>query len=120
MNELSQSLEQKGSGHFASLSSRLSLLVKPSVAAWVPIPLRLIAGYGFMQHGFAKLSRGPEAFAAILHAIGAHLASLRCLPSLAALVFGGSGTMENRPLSGIQTSAKEFSKFCNLQDIITS
>jgi uncharacterized membrane protein YphA (DoxX/SURF4 family) len=24
-------------------------------------------GYGFMEHGFAKLSRGPESFAAILH-----------------------------------------------------
>src|SRR5215470_3792854 len=42
MNELSQSLEQKGSSHFASLSRRLTLLVKPSVAARVPIPLRLI------------------------------------------------------------------------------
>jgi hypothetical protein len=27
------------------------------------IPLRLIVGYGFVPHGFAKQSRGPEAFA---------------------------------------------------------
>jgi len=40
------------------------------IARWAPIPLRLIVGYGFMEHGFAKLSRGPEAFAAILHAMG--------------------------------------------------
>src|SRR5947209_15486947 len=40
------------------------------LSRWAPIPLRLIVGYGFMAHGFAKLSRGPEAFAAILHAIG--------------------------------------------------
>src|SRR5215470_12508623 len=40
------------------------------VAVWAPIPLRLIVGYGFMEHGFAKLSKGPENFAAILHAIG--------------------------------------------------
>jgi putative oxidoreductase len=32
--------------------------------------LRLIVGYGFMQHGFAKLSRGPEAFATVLQAMG--------------------------------------------------
>ena len=32
--------------------------------------MRLIVGYGFMQHGFAKMSRGPDAFAAILHALG--------------------------------------------------
>src|SRR5215469_3989740 len=41
-----------------------------AIARWAPIPLRLIVGYGFMEHGFAKLSRGPEAFAAILHAMG--------------------------------------------------
>jgi putative oxidoreductase len=37
---------------------------------WSPIPLRLIVGYGFMQHGFAKLSRGADTFAAILHGMG--------------------------------------------------
>ena len=40
-----------------------------SIARWAPIPLRLIVGFGFMEHGFAKLSRGPDAFAAILHAL---------------------------------------------------
>jgi putative oxidoreductase len=44
----------------------LRLLTQPPMARWLPIPLRLIVGYGFMQHGFAKLSRGPDAFAAIL------------------------------------------------------
>lgn len=40
------------------------------IARWAPIPLRLIVGYGFMAHGFAKLSKGPEAFATILQAMG--------------------------------------------------
>ena len=40
------------------------------IARWAPIPLRLIVGYGFMAHGFAKLSRGPDIFAAALHGIG--------------------------------------------------
>ena len=35
-----------------------------------PLPLRLIVGYGFMAHGLAKLSRGPETFAVVLHTIG--------------------------------------------------
>jgi putative oxidoreductase len=39
-------------------------------ARWAPIPLRLIVGFGFMQHGFAKMSRGPDAFAVILRALG--------------------------------------------------
>jgi putative oxidoreductase len=37
---------------------------------WHAFPLRLIVGYGFMAHGYAKLARGPENFAAILHALG--------------------------------------------------
>ena len=40
------------------------------IARWTPIPLRLIVGYGFIQHGFAKLSKGPVAFAAILQGLG--------------------------------------------------
>ena len=41
-----------------------------SFSRWAPIPLRLIVGYGFMAHGFAKLGKGPDAFASILHALG--------------------------------------------------
>jgi putative oxidoreductase len=63
MKDLRQSSEQGYSGRFAFLG-------RASVSRWAPIPLRLIVGYGFMQHGFAKLFRGPDAFAAILHAIG--------------------------------------------------
>ena len=37
---------------------------------WAPLPLRLIVGYGFIAHGWAKLSRGPDMFAVILHTIG--------------------------------------------------
>ena len=37
---------------------------------WAPIPLRLIVGYGFMMHAYAKIFKGPERFVDILHAIG--------------------------------------------------
>ena len=40
------------------------------MSRWASIPLRLIVGYGFMEHGLAKLSKGPDAFAAILQAMG--------------------------------------------------
>jgi putative oxidoreductase len=40
------------------------------IARWAPIPLRLIVGYGFMEHGFAKLSKGLDAFGGILQAMG--------------------------------------------------
>jgi len=70
MNQLTQALEQEGSSRFEFLSRGLAFLARPSIARWAAIPLRLIVGYGFMEHGFAKLSRGPEAFGAILHTIG--------------------------------------------------
>lgn len=37
---------------------------------WAAIPLRLIVGYGFVAHGYAKMVRGPEQFASVLHALG--------------------------------------------------
>jgi putative oxidoreductase len=41
-----------------------------SLGRWAPIPLRLIAGYGFLEHGLAKLTKGPDTFANILQTIG--------------------------------------------------
>ena len=37
---------------------------------WAAFPLRLIVGYGFMAHGYAKVMNGPDRFAASLHALG--------------------------------------------------
>lgn len=37
---------------------------------WAILPLRLVVGYGFMAHGFAKWSRGPEKFATLLGILG--------------------------------------------------
>jgi putative oxidoreductase len=39
--------------------------------AWGLLPLRLIVGYGFLAHGVAKWSAGPESFGKFLHLIGA-------------------------------------------------
>jgi len=48
----------------------IDLISRSPIAHWAPIPLRLIVGYGFMEHGFAKLARGLDAFPAILQALG--------------------------------------------------
>jgi putative oxidoreductase len=42
------------------------LISRSPIVRWAPVPLRLIVGYGFMEHGFAKL----DAFPAILQALG--------------------------------------------------
>jgi putative oxidoreductase len=59
------------------------------MARWAPIPLRLIVGYGFMQHGFAKLSRGPDAFAAILQALGVPAPHLMAWLTILTELLGG-------------------------------
>ena len=33
----------------------IDLISRSPIARWAPVPLRLIVGYGFMEHGFAKL-----------------------------------------------------------------
>src|SRR5260370_24809702 len=61
------------------IARRFEWLRRFPIASWAPIPLRLIVGYGFMEHGFAKLATGPDAFPAILQALdwpGPRLVSL--------------------------------------------
>lgn len=48
----------------------LDLLSGFPLARWAPILLRLIVGYGFMEHGLAKLARGADSFTTILGEIG--------------------------------------------------
>ena len=60
-----------------------------AAARWAPVPVRLIVGYGFMEHGFAKLARGPEAFAMILHAIGVPAPHLMAWFTILIEVLGG-------------------------------
>src|SRR5580704_4335292 len=53
-----------------ALLDRCSRLFPSLPSSWYAIPLRLIVGFGFMEHGYAKLARGPDDFANILHALG--------------------------------------------------
>lgn len=41
------------------------------IQRWALVPLRLVIGWGFIVHGYAKLARGADHFAEILTALGA-------------------------------------------------
>ena len=56
---------------------------------WAPIPLRLIVGYGFMVHGYAKISKGPERFVDILLAIGVPAPELMAWATIIVELVGG-------------------------------
>ena len=75
-----------------TLLAQASKLVSSSLpvpAAWYAIPLRLVVGFGFMQHGYAKLARGPEDFINILHAIGVPMAFLLGWATIIVELVGG-------------------------------
>jgi putative oxidoreductase len=49
----------------------------------------MIVGLGFVEHGYAKLSRGADGFIAILHAIGVPFADLMGRATIAVEIVGG-------------------------------
>jgi putative oxidoreductase len=59
------------------------------VKQWAAIPLRLIVGYGFMAHGYAKIVKGPDHFFAILHALGVPAPQLMGWATIGVELFGG-------------------------------
>jgi putative oxidoreductase len=61
----------------------------PVPPAWYALPLRLIVGLGFMQHGYAKLARGPDDFIAILHAMGVPFPDLLGSATICVELVGG-------------------------------
>ena len=73
----------------ASTFRRLAFAPLPVPQDWFAIPLRLIVGYGFLEHGYAKLARGPDDFIAILHAIGMPFAFFLGWATIVIEVVGG-------------------------------
>ena len=69
--------------------ARLRRFVSRVPTSWYAIPLRLIVGYGFMEHGYAKLARGPESFAHILAALGVPMPELAAWATVVVELFGG-------------------------------
>ncbi len=58
-------------------------------APYAAIPLRLIVGYGFLAHGLAKWSKGPEVFAGILHAMGVPMPDVMAWVTIATEIVSG-------------------------------
>jgi len=58
-------------------------------ARWSSLPMRLLVGCGFIEHGFAKLSRGPDAFANILQQLGVPLPQVAAWVTIGTEIIGG-------------------------------
>lgn len=70
-----------------------------TAARWAPIPLRLIVGCGMIQHGFAKLSRGPDVFAATLHGLSVPAPHLMAWITIVIELAGGLATLAGFAIS---------------------
>ncbi len=84
--------------------ARLTTLLE---GVWYAIPLRLMVGYGVMEHGYAKLARGPESFVNILHAIGVPEPSLLAGLTILVELIGGFAVLIGAfiPLASIPMAA---------------
>ncbi len=72
---------------------RLFALAPQPPKAWCAIPLRLIVGYGFMEHGYAKIVHGPDAFANILQALGMPAPALLAWATILIELLGGAAVL---------------------------
>lgn len=74
---------------------------KPAVATRIPsdvqryaaIPLRAVVGVGFVEHGWAKLIKGPEAFTAILESLHVPFPHLSAYLTIATELLGGAALL---------------------------
>jgi len=85
----------------------IDLISRTPIARWAPVPLRLIVGYGFMEHGFAKLARGLDAFPAILQALGVPAPHLMGWLTILVEILGGLAVLLGAlvPLASIPMAA---------------
>ena len=64
--------------------------ISSAMQRYAAIPLRAIAGGGFVQHGWAKLNKGPEAFASILQSLHVPFPHLSAYLTISVELLGGA------------------------------
>ncbi len=68
-------------------------LLQGGLSRYAALPLRAIVGFGFMQHGYAKLTKGPEAFAGILQALHVPAPHLAAYATITVELLGGAALL---------------------------
>jgi len=64
-----------------------------AISRYGALPLRAIVGIGFLQHGYSKLSKGPEAFASILNSLHVPLPHLAAYLTIGVELLGGAAVL---------------------------
>lgn len=78
-----------------------------TIRRWAALPLRLIVGYGFIAHGYAKVMNGPDRFAASLHGLGVPAAHSMAWVTIICELVGGLAVLVGAwiPLVSVPLSA---------------
>jgi len=81
--------------------------ITAKLGQYASIPLRLIVGYGFMAHGYAKTVHGPEHFINILHTIGVPAPQLMGWATIITELVGGLAVLVGAyvPLASVPLAA---------------
>jgi putative oxidoreductase len=76
-----------------SMASPLRFEPSAALVRYAPLALRLIVGFGFMEHGYAKLARGPEDFTQILYALHMPFPELLAWSTILVELLGGAAVL---------------------------
>jgi putative oxidoreductase len=76
-----------------NLVNRCRQLVPASRHTTYAIPLRLIVGYGFMEHGYAKILHDPDVFISILHILQVPAPAILGWVTILVELFGGAAVL---------------------------
>lgn len=89
MNKLDARFGEPAPAGLISVLCQWAIAPLPVPPGWYAVPLRLIVGFGFVEHGYAKLARGADGFIAILHAMGLPFAELLGWATILVEIVGG-------------------------------
>lgn len=75
------------------MTTLLSIARRITTDRWALVPLRVMVGFGFAFHGYAKLARGPEAFESIVVTLGLPAPNLLAWVTILLELAGGVSLM---------------------------
>jgi putative oxidoreductase len=67
--------------------------ISSAMQRYAALPLRAIVGVGFIQHGWAKIAKGPDAFAAILQGLHVPFPHLSAYLTISVELVGGAALL---------------------------
>jgi putative oxidoreductase len=88
-----QSSIQKEKSMPTQSTTAIDTRISSAMPRYAALPLRAIVGGGFIQYGWAKIVKGPDAFAAILEALHVSFPHLSAYLTISVELLGGAALL---------------------------